>query len=484
MKTPNFLVLAGFFLLPALSNATSNNTPKSTAISWSQAALADLQGVRDTLEANHPGPVDVQNPGFKLWLKQGFEKARTRARNAQSFEDYRRVLQFYTNGFRDGHISVSYDLESTSLRWPQFLVGGNPARVTVADDSQRALKDAQLLDCDGKNVDQLLQEFVDPYYWNRDIPHQRHMHLPQLMLWAGRAQAPITSCRFESADKSVRNVSLKWTNLDTSRRGELLKQAAGDVLPEMGIRRVQDTWFVSIPSFDDSGAAALARLQSMVAALKAHREELHKAPLVVIDVRGNHGGNSSWAEQMLAILFSQEAVDHIGSYFDETTDWRVSAGNLQALQKEAARMRAAGLTEAAQYRQAVADDMKTALHNKQLLLHTAFPPTPANGTLAASPFLGKVYFLTDQHCFSACLDFADLARRLPGVKHIGLPTAADAVYIDNTGSMLPTGIARLSYSLKVYRKRVRGNNEWYDPSLRWPGGVMSDDAIVNWIHGM
>ena len=94
---------------------------------------------------------------------------------------------------------------------------------------------------------------------------------------------------------------------------------------------------------------------------------------------------------------------------------------------------------------------------------------------------GRVFLLTDGACASACLDFTDVVRRLPNVTHVGLPTSADAVYIDNTEAMLPSGLALLSYSLKVYRNRVRANNEWYEPAVRWPGGVMSDEAVAGWI---
>ena len=51
-------------------------------------------------------------------------------------------------------------------------------------------------------------------------------------------------------------------------------------------------------------------------------------------------------------------------------------------------------------------------------------------------------------------------------------------------SILPSGLAVLSYSLKVYRNRVRANNEWYEPAVRWPGGAMSDAAITTWIHAI
>jgi hypothetical protein len=35
--------------------------------------------------------------------------------------------------------------------------------------------------------------------------------------------------------------------------------------------------------------------------------------------------------------------------------------------------------------------------------------------------------------------------------------------------------------MKVYRNRLRANNEWYEPKIRWPGGVMSDEAVTTWI---
>jgi hypothetical protein len=38
----------------------------------------------------------------------------------------------------------------------------------------------------------------------------------------------------------------------------------------------------------------------------------------------------------------------------------------------------------------------------------------------------------------------DVVRRLPNVTHIGLPTSADAVYIDNTEALLPSCLAWLS----------------------------------------
>ena len=101
---------------------------------------------------------------------------------------------------------------------------------------------------------------------------------------------------------------------------------------------------------------------------------------------------------------------------------------------------------------------------------------------ATDPFAARVYLFTDIGCASACLDFADVLRRLPRVIQIGFPTYADTNYIDNTSQLLPSGLAYLSYSLKVYRHRARRNNEWYEPQILWPGGEVTDESIAAWVR--
>ena len=81
--------------------------------------------------------------------------------------------------------------------------------------------------------------------------------------------------------------------------------------------------------------------------------------------------------------------------------------------------------------------------------------------------MDRVFLLTDHACFSACLDFADVIRRVPGVVHVGLETRADAVYIDNRAQSLPSGLGWVGFSMKVYRNRLRGHNESYVPERVW-----------------
>lgn len=64
---------------------------------------------------------------------------------------------------------------------------------------------------------------------------------------------------------------------------------------------------------------------------------------------------------------------------------------------------------------------------------------------------------------------------------MGFPTYADTNYIDNTNVLLPSGLAYVNYSFKMYLHRVRKNNEWYEPQIKWPGGPVTDDSIAAWV---
>ena len=100
------------------------------------------------------------------------------------------------------------------------------------------------------------------------------------------------------------------------------------------------------------------------------------------------------------------------------------------------------------------------------------------------PPKARIFLLTNYTCFSACLDFADIVRSIPGATHIGSPTRADAIYIDNWMVSLPSGLARLSYSMKVYRGRIRGHNEPYIPHIAYDGGDWSTPALQLWVSSL
>ena len=136
------------------------------ATPWGEMAQWDIKGVRDILAADHPGPVDPQNDFYRRWLEEGLQQANQRAAEAKSYNDYMRVLRFYVNGFRDGHISVHFPMLPDIRWWPGFLVSSlgpdQPVRVATATKEAGVPVGAELVGCDGKSVSQLMEERLDP----------------------------------------------------------------------------------------------------------------------------------------------------------------------------------------------------------------------------------------------------------------------------------------------------------------------------------
>jgi hypothetical protein len=469
-------VAALFFLVATATQAEE---------AWSHSAIVDLTAVHDLIRDNHPGPVDPRNPDFNAWLERGFQKALPLAKSANTHADYTRALMYYVNGFKDGHLRVFLKEDSAKI-WPGFLTAtaaNGTTKVAVAGKNSPVDIGASLVSCDGASADALLESKVNRFYSNADIPHEAIRNAPLLFTAAADDTRLIRSCRF-NVDGRARVVKLKWRPIGKDELNAHLDVARQSVSNEMGLREVNGVWFVSLPTFDLWGKKAKA-FQSLIQGLKAGACDLHKAPYVVIDVRGNGGGNSSWGVHAAAALWGEEMVNAIINSFDNTTVWRTSELNAKLTRQAADRSAKAGLNEDAGYRRQIADALDAARARGESLYHLPSPPRgPGLPADAASPFSGKVYFLTDMACASACLDFADIMTRLPGVTHIGLPTSADAVYIDNVSQMLPSGAAWFTWSVKVYYHRVRDNNEWYKPQIKWSGGAMTDEVVSRWVKSL
>jgi hypothetical protein len=336
-----------------------------------------------------------------------------------------------------------------------------------------------LLSCDGRTLDELFVERVEPYYWNAAIPHERHYHADRLFYGTALDSRKVSeSCTFSSGE-----VRLKWRRTERESFARTLEAVSGGGSRDPRMQRIDGVWMISIPTLAYNGEERVKRIRAVIEEIAARAPELRKSR-VVFDVRGNHGGNSDWGEEIAAALWGRPWVDRVTNGFDETADWRASPSNLAAVEGFLRRERAAGLTESVAYLQRVHDAMTAARAAHRPLARVDRPPKPANEEPPPNPIAGRIYLFTDGACASACLDFADLLRRLPGVRHAGLSTSADAIYIDNTYTRLPSGLAGLGYSMKVFRNRVRGNNEWYEPQVRWPGGEMTDAAVARWVASL
>jgi hypothetical protein len=458
----------------------------TAASPWSQAALQDLAAMHDMIRDNHPGPVDSANSSFRTWLDGGEASLLPQARAVRSLHDYQLVLRDYANGFADGHLSVTFNVPEAHF-WPGFLVRadalGALPRVAVAEGDSGVRVGATVESCGGVPARDLLRDRVQRPGLNPHVPQR--MRLASTALMVADADDPRGQWRscVVSTDGRPGTVALRWRPIGAEGLAQARIAASGIDIPQAGLRHVGDVWLISMPSFAPQTDTAAARLQALVAAVTAQAGELHAARHVVLDVRGNDGGDDDWGTEVAAALWGKAAVASVEASMPTAIDWRVSPRNAAAIRALAAMLRAQGQGEGAAYFAKRADEMDHAVRRHDLFMHEPADPL-APAPHLTSPFAHPVYVLTTQHCASACLDFLDLLNGLPGAVRIGFETSSDTDYLEVAKAALPSGDATLRYAMKVYRQRMRGANVSYKPTIAWPGGEVDDASVVKWIDSL
>jgi hypothetical protein len=465
------------------SAAAASAAPPTDAAGWQAWARADLDVVHARIVAGHPGVIDPQNPGFNVWVEQGYAEAQALLPNVVSYDTALSVLRYYTIGFEDGHLGVSDDVRLND--YPIFVTGWHVAWqddryvVTAAmPDWKQPLPPvgATWIGCDGQAPDDVVQARTARFYSGspRDVARWLWLQVP--------LPEPLRECTFRTAQGETLALAVSyqpiasepffatlWATQDDS------PAPANDFVLDDGVLWVRAGNFDLRADTDD-----MAQLERMLAGL----EETTGVRAIVFDARGNHGGDSSIGGRIFTaatggLEFDQTGLDTLPRYHAE---WRVTPYLVSVLDNyvvEAAKLYGADSARAAE-QQAFRDEVAAALAAGKPWVDQDVGPsiTPAdiaarNGRLRR--FDGKVALLTDGACVSACLDFADFVLRVPGVVHVGATTGADSVYLVGSRSRLPSGNTMV-LPVKVWRGRPRGNNEAYVPAAAVDLG--QDEAAI------
>ncbi|MGH6991773.1 MAG: hypothetical protein ACREEH_00400 [Caulobacteraceae bacterium] len=458
---------------PTVAQTRLPTTPKG----WRKAAAEDLVAIHDILRDNSPAMVvDRDSASFRTWLEKGLKEARAGVPKVTDSRGYYFILRGYVGGFRDSHIGFAPTGWSINLHglWPGFVLGLRDGRYEVVFRGAN-VKDvppvgARLLSCDGQSVAQLVAA-RDRYDGNFALASGRFYGAPRLLSDMGNPfVTPPKSCKFGGRGGEQR-FALVWRAPDKA-----VKVGSQEALAEMSPHSSKLAiepwagrgWWISVPSM-----TADQDWNGFYAQKKARLPELREAPVVVIDVRGNGGGDSAFGDRLIRLLWGDAMVDARKPDLGPIV-WRVSRLNRDNWAEETA--------DAVKDKELSAEDkseMRRILARYDSALAEGDPTFELEGgqpsKLAQSgPDLvrGRVVVLTDHACVSACLDLMDEIMALPHVVQAGTTTSADTIFMDLTiVPKLPSGLISFGFGRKAWIRRPRGSNVPYVPAKRytWTG---------------
>jgi hypothetical protein len=482
-------VAAAAGLVLAASPAPADSSP------WAQLAEQDVRAMHRIILESHPGPVDRENPGFSKWLEGGYREALARARRARSHGAYVATLRRYAAGFRDGHLQLVPTVVPAQARWPGFVVALKQGRYVVASVEQGAAGlppvGAELLSCDGVPAAQLFERTVWPTVTGPDVEGKRVASVPRLLQDEGDPEVALPKACEVRVDGQPRTLPLRYRDTSPEKLQERTKAAAFGPRPEFGVHAFgEGGLWVSLPSFyAPESEQTLASLRKLVEEAPRWRE----ARVLVLDVRGNTGGSSTWGDNVLKGLYGEalfrakvEETPEAGAQY---VDWRVSRDNAAYMDflVDVVSREQGEQAPVVDYLRRMGVGLRGALKKGDALYHLPDEGpkvVQAAASVPRSPVHGQVFVLTDGRCASACLDFMDSALAMPGITHVGLPTTADSLYMEVRAAELPSGAAKLGVPIKVYRNRPRGHNVPYLPRHRYDGDLGDTPALEKWLLGL
>ncbi|NIM49185.1 MAG: hypothetical protein GTO22_07995 [Gemmatimonadales bacterium] len=459
--------------------------------SWSDVYVSDLAGVHSLISANHPGPVDAENPAFARTLETAYEEALGAAASITSYSAYRLALTRFVNRFQDAHLQLSFSRPLDDVREAGIYPVYRDGAFVVSEVDRRygaqaaEFRGATLLECDGRSADEIFRQGVLSWRGRPSVDADWYLLAPYLLVDYGPpTPAAPSTCQF-AINGRILTLPLSWTSKPGRAVAERVRELTSFGPRTLSLERLEEgtvVW-VNVPTFAVYDSASIAAMHALIDSLQTEMTRNRRWDLLVFDLRGNSGGSSVWGDQMAKAVFGEAWIERASEWlFDGVyTEWRVSRDNIAALrgivrQQE---QRHGPDSENARYFRAFTDSMVAAFDRGDALIRSE----GSRQGVARPPHVdvpGRILLLTSASCYSACLGFLDRMLLHTAVVQVGQPTGVDTYYMENWGYGLPSGLVRLSYPMKVYRNRRRAANQAYTPQVL--NEQLDDTAAVrSWV---
>lgn len=462
--------------------ATAADPARTAAIAhWRALARGDVETAYRLLLNNHPAAVPaLGDTRFQQSLRHNYRIALARAGQLTDYDGYAATMLAFANGMKDEHIWSRSRYGPSTVRWPGMIVSKKGSRwiITDTDPAEDALKNAELISCDGKSADQLGRERIGAFRADWSIAAQQVKRAPLLLVDDGNPFALRPDACLLRSKGGDQKITLNWRNIDRLQLQPRLAAASGYGHAGYGVEQFDGGTWIALEGLGSKAPAVLD-------AVRERLSDIRKSKLVVIDMRGNGGGNSEYGHRLAQMLLGVSYVSAVTD--DPTVDcpdvWRVSPGNLETLVKYKAQFASTLGPDFVRELDKDISNMKEALKRGQSLSGPATCKTGAKVARSTerppwpAPF--KLVLLTDSACFSSCLLVTGELRRL-GAVHVGQATDAATRYMEVREVELPSGLGFFSTLQKAALNTPMRLGP-FEPEYLYDGDVADTGAVKKWV---
>jgi hypothetical protein len=481
MRVLTIIAAAAIFLTAGSANADPAEAERASAAQhWRALARLDLDAAYAMLKDNHPAmAAELGDAPFIARIDAAYAEGLTRIEKIDNFYGLRAVLEGFANAAGDKHVGAGFGLMRQYTIWPMFLVKARGADFIVTrrdgDADAAPAEGARLISCDGTPAEEFARARIGAFHANWAIEAERASQAWRLFVNDRNPfLTPVKTCRFES--KGVQSdVPIAWNATSYDVIAPVIARTQASAGAGFGVRKLKNgAYWISIESLDQKAEAVIGAVSKDIKAINA-------APYVVVDVRGNGGGSSSYGDRLADLLLGPAKASDDSEPTGEA--WRVSPGNAAGMKDFAAQLHANGSNaELVKW----ADDMAAQLQagvEKGARFTPALPsPLPAAPQFS-DPKGGadgaRVYLLTDHSCFSSCL-LMTWTFKSRGAVQVGQPTDAATRYMENRETLLPSKLASFSTLQKVSLGAPPQIGP-FEPSQRFNGDLGDTKALEAWI---
>ena len=450
--------------------------------------IGDLEEVASILTRDHPASsLTLGDEDFINQLTIGLRQHKLLAKSVTNQNQYNAVLNSFMLGFNDMHLSFRPTLRPTEFDWSGMVFVYDENQWLVSHSSSvwpSKLADVgdKLISCDGKSVD----------YWvtntlKNSIAHQGS--LAQLVRYSSwlfigsnglpQFQSYPEQCLFEKKGEQY-SIKMNWQTESSKLIYPLVFNQPSRAQASFSIEKFnEDGYWIEL------GALYGEKIGQFVEDIEALHKELPSSKFIVIDVRGNLGGDTTWSDRIAASIFGKDFVNkQIISKPAES--YKVSHENLVLIESQLSNAISQFGEEDSStlYQRTMFEAMNAALEKG----YEFAPPLSTHKVLEQSnqqtdsllppKFHGQLFILTDYGCFSSCLLMVNKFRQL-GAITLGKVTNSMPRYYDMKLVQLSSGSGSIVTMTKVDMSEGERIGPFY-PTVNFDGFMDDTKRLKTW----